>query len=279
MAVGWRWSWPSRRTVATGTRAKPGTARTGHQPRPGAPGQGRGAGQGTGAGRGLASSSDRAHRVKAVALVKALALVVGWPAAQTGRTGSRPWRRSWPSRRTVATGTRAKPGTARTGQQLRQSGKRTPYTVHHLQTPCTSAFTGCELPLRPASAEVPLTGGAGVMATGTRAKPGTARAGQQLRLGAQSQGRGAGAGRRRALVVALAHRPHLVKVKAVAIKAHCRQQHRHQSNARHCTGWPPAQTGRTGSRSWAGQQLRPGTGSRPWPWSWAGAPGRTWSWS
>ena len=118
--------------MATGTKATPGAARAGQQPRPGAPGQGRGAGRGrghglasssgrgqswpwAGAGRGhqgapsppapersqalhgLATSLDRAHRVKAVALVKALALVVGWPAAQTGRTGSRPWRwsRHW----------------------------------------------------------------------------------------------------------------------------------------------------------------------------------------
>ena len=78
---------------------------------------------------------------------------------------------------------------------------------------------------------------------------------------------------------------------AVAIKAH--RRHRHQSNARHCTDWPAAQAGRTGSRSWA-WRCRPRsanrhqsnarhctgwppaqagrTGSRSWRWSWS------WSW-
>ena len=86
------------------------------------------------------------------------------------------------------------------------------------------------------------------IATGTRAKPGTARAGHQLRPGAPGQGHGAGQDHGHGLVV--------------VIKAH--RRHRHQSNAKHCTACPAAQTGRTGSRSW--------------PWSWAGAPGRTWSW-
>ena len=112
--VGWSRSWPSSRTVATGTRATPSTARAAQQFRPGAPGQGRGLAlvvvwrwrwrwpwswAGAGAGRGRGRTGPHLVKVKAVALVVAVTQhqsnarrCTDCPAVHTGRTGSRPWR-------------------------------------------------------------------------------------------------------------------------------------------------------------------------------------------
>ena len=199
MGVGWRWStsWAGRRRALVKALA--------HRA---APGQGRGAGQGRGhqgapsppapeqrqALHGLASSSDRAHRVKIVGAGHGRGhQVAPSPPAPEQRqalhglatSSDRPHRvmalalahRAAPGQGRglvvgMATGTRATPGTARAGQQLRPGA------------PGRGRGRGLALVVGGPSSRI--------VATGTRAKPGTARTGHQLN-NAPARRRGFGA--------------------------------------------------------------------------------------